>query len=94
MVVDDHKTEGLTPKEARQAGVSVVYQDLSLSATLDVADNMFLGQELRFGPFVRKRDQRREAARWLNEMGADISPAASLRPSGMRSCKRSKSPRR
>ena len=78
MVVDDHKTEGLTPKEARQAGVSVVYQDLSLAATLDVADNMFLGQELRFGPFVRKRDQRREAARWLNEMGADISPAASL----------------
>lgn len=39
---------------------------------------MFLGQELHFGPFVRKRAQRREAARWLDEMGTGIKPTASL----------------
>jgi ribose transport system ATP-binding protein len=78
MIVGDHKTEGLTPQEALEAGVSVVYQDLSLASSLDVADNMFLGQEWRTGPFVRKRAQRREAARWLREMGVEISPRAKL----------------
>ena len=78
IIVGDKKFEGLTPREARQSGVAVVYQDLSLAATLDVADNMFLGQELRFGPFVRKRAQRKEAARWLDEMGTGIKPTSSL----------------
>ena len=78
MMVGSQRYEALTPREARSAGISVVYQDLSLAATLDVADNMFLGQELRFGPFVRKRAQRREAARWLREIGTGIEPTADL----------------
>jgi ribose transport system ATP-binding protein len=78
MTLAGRQVSAMTPREARQAGIAVVYQDLSLAATLDVADNMFLGQELRWGPFVRKRAQRREAARWLAEMGAEISPTADL----------------
>jgi ribose transport system ATP-binding protein len=78
IIVGANKFDSLTPREARQAGIAVVYQDLSLAATLDVADNMFLGQELRFGPFLRKRAQRREAARWLDEMGTGIKPTAAL----------------
>ncbi|WP_131114395.1 sugar ABC transporter ATP-binding protein [Lichenihabitans psoromatis] len=78
IIVGAERFEALTPREARQAGVSVVYQDLSLAATLDVSDNMFLGQELRWGPFVRKRQQRIEARRWLETMGTDIAPTASL----------------
>jgi ribose transport system ATP-binding protein len=46
--------------------------------TLDVADNMFLGQELRFGPFVRRRAQQREAERCLRELGSEIQPTANL----------------
>ncbi|SHO65595.1 ribose transport system ATP-binding protein [Pseudoxanthobacter soli DSM 19599] len=78
MMVGVEHFDGFTPRTARQAGISVIYQDLSLAASLDVADNMFLGQELRIGPFVRKRAQRREAARWLDELGVDIRPTAAL----------------
>lgn len=78
IIVGGQRFDGLTPREARQAGIAVVYQDLSLAATLDVTDNMFLGQEMRFGPFVRKRAQRQEAARWLDEMGTGIKPTTSL----------------
>jgi ribose transport system ATP-binding protein len=78
MMVGDRRYAVLTPKTAKAAGVSVIYQDLSLALSLDVTDNMFLGKELRFGPFIRKRAQRIEAARWLAELGADISPTASL----------------
>jgi len=78
MMIGDRRHSALTPKTAHAAGVAVIYQDLSLALSLDVTDNMFLGQELRVGPFIRKRAQRAEAARWLAELGADISPTASL----------------
>lgn len=78
MIVGAEKYDGFTPKTAKQAGISVIYQDLSLATSLDVADNMFLGQELRWGPFVRRRAQRREAAEWLAALGSGIKATASL----------------
>jgi len=78
MMVGKERYEGFTPKTSKQAGISVIYQDLSLATSLDVSDNMFLGQELRFGPFVRKGAQRREAAEWLKQLGVDIRPTAAL----------------
>jgi fructose transport system ATP-binding protein len=52
-----------TPLEARQAGIETVYQDLALSPALSIADNMFLGREMRMsnarGRFFRTLDRRR-----------------------------------
>ncbi|SCX97084.1 ATP-binding cassette domain-containing protein [Paracoccus tibetensis] len=36
-----------SPLEARQAGIETVYQTLALSPALSIADNMFMGRELR-----------------------------------------------
>jgi fructose transport system ATP-binding protein len=36
-----------SPMEARAAGIETVYQNLALSPALSIADNMFLGRELR-----------------------------------------------
>ncbi|MGH6858603.1 MAG: ATP-binding cassette domain-containing protein [Phyllobacterium sp.] len=36
-----------SPMEAREAGIETVYQNLALSPALSIADNMFLGRELR-----------------------------------------------
>jgi fructose transport system ATP-binding protein len=36
-----------SPLEARQAGIETVYQNLALSPALSIADNMFLGREIR-----------------------------------------------
>ena len=46
------KLEGKTlnfksPIEARDAGIETVYQNLALSPALSIADNMFLGREIR-----------------------------------------------
>lgn len=78
MIVGTERYESFTPRAAKQAGISVIYQDLSLATSLDVADNMFLGQELKAGPFVRKRAQRKEAGEWLERLGVDIRPTAAL----------------
>src|SRR5271167_2122238 len=36
-----------SPIDAREAGIETVYQNLALSPALSIADNMFLGREVR-----------------------------------------------
>ena len=52
-----------SPLEARLAGIETVYQDLALSPALSIADNMFLGRELRksgiMGALFRTLDRSR-----------------------------------
>jgi fructose transport system ATP-binding protein len=47
-----------SPNDARKAGIETVYQNLALSPALSIADNMFLGREIRaqgfMGKFLRK----------------------------------------
>jgi fructose transport system ATP-binding protein len=43
-----------SPREARAAGIETVYQTLALSPALSIADNLFMGRELRkAGPLGR-----------------------------------------
>ncbi|WGH79988.1 ATP-binding cassette domain-containing protein [Jannaschia ovalis] len=65
-----------SPNDARQAGIETVYQTLAMSPALSIADNMFMGRELRrpgiMGSVFRKLDRKRmeELAREkLNELG-------------------------
>jgi ribose transport system ATP-binding protein len=68
----------LSPKEAREAGIAVIYQELSVIDTLDVTDNMFMNDELtRFG-FRRRRKQRHESQEWLEKLGIDMDPRTVL----------------
>ena len=50
-----------SPMDARNAGIETVYQNLALSPALSIADNMFLGRELRqqniFGRLFRTLDK-------------------------------------
>src|SRR3990170_5191365 len=41
-----------SPIEARDAGIETVYQNLALSPALSIADNMFLGREIRKPGFL------------------------------------------
>jgi fructose transport system ATP-binding protein len=65
-----------TPLEARGAGIETVYQTLAMSPALSIADNMFMGRELRkpgiMGSVFRKLDRPRMekfARAKLNELG-------------------------
>ncbi|RYI18948.1 MAG: sugar ABC transporter ATP-binding protein [Acetobacteraceae bacterium] len=65
-----------TPIEARAAGIETVYQTLAMSPALSIADNMFMGRELRapgiMGSVFRKLDRpkmERFAREKLNELG-------------------------
>jgi len=65
-----------TPIEAREAGIETVYQTLAMSPALSIADNMFMGRELRKpgwrGKYLRQLDRSKmeEMARAkLSELG-------------------------
>jgi fructose transport system ATP-binding protein len=65
-----------SPMEARLAGIETVYQNLALSPALSIADNMFLGREIRrkdfFGQLFRTLDRstmNRIAREKLSELG-------------------------
>ena len=51
-----------TPNDARAAGIETVYQTLAMSPALSIADNMFMGRELRMpgvmGKVFRRLDRR------------------------------------
>ena len=64
------------PEDARAAGIETVYQDLALAPALSIADNMFLGREVRkggpLGKWLRLLDRstmQQKAREQLNALG-------------------------
>jgi ABC-type sugar transport system ATPase subunit len=73
--LDGKMTSFRAPRDAMEAGIHTVFQDLSLCDNLDVAANLFLGKELEKGFFLRRFDHgrmRREAKTLLQELAVDI----------------------
>ncbi len=65
-----------SPIEAREAGIETVYQNLALSPALSIADNMFLGREIRAPgslgqcvPLLDRSAMQKFAREKLNELG-------------------------
>jgi fructose transport system ATP-binding protein len=47
IMLEGRQVQFKSPMEARAAGIETVYQNLALSPALSIADNMFLGREVR-----------------------------------------------
>ena len=84
-----------SPLDARQAGIETVYQSLAVSPGLDIADNLFLGREVRkpgvLGSVFRMLDRKHmkaEAQRHMSELGIatlqDIGQAVESLSGGQR----------
>lgn len=83
MTVDGEEVSFSSPRDALDAGIATVYQDLAVVGQLSVWRNFFLGQELtgRFGR-MREEEMRRVTDEQLREMGIELRnvdvPVASL----------------
>ena len=67
-----------TPKEARERGIGMIYQELNLVPDLTVAENISLGAMPRRGPFVDYRAVTARAKAVLAELDANIDPGTRL----------------
>ena len=61
-----------TPLDAQQKKIGIVYQDLALCDTLDVASNLFLGREPRKGPFLDRHAMHEKAAHILADLHVKV----------------------
>ncbi|WP_332749116.1 sugar ABC transporter ATP-binding protein [Hydrogenophaga sp.] len=63
-----------TPAKARRAGISTVFQELTILPNLTVAENLCLGRELTLGGLIDLRALRREAVQVLERTGIALDP--------------------
>lgn len=64
----------LTPKQAQEAGVAIIHQELNMCRHLSVAENMFLGREISRGLSLNNAKMEAEAKRILDDLKIDINP--------------------
>ncbi len=69
------------PRQAEDAGIRIIYQELNLVQQLSVADNVFLGREKRFGGrlgWLDNRSMERQTEQLFDRLGAAVSPRAKV----------------
>lgn len=62
------------PLSAKRLGIAVIYQELSLSPNLTVAENIYLGREPRKGPIIDRAAMEKGCADILARLGASFRP--------------------
>ena len=74
--IDGRPVSFRSPREAREAGVETVYQDLALCDQLSVWQNMYMDRELTRGPapfkLLRRREMRDNAQRLVSELAVTV----------------------
>ena len=74
ITIDGKEFHGLTPLQAKEMGVEVVYQEFNQMPSLSVAENIYL-TELRGKRIVAdQREFERKAAELFKEMNLDLNP--------------------
>lgn len=65
--------------EAEADGIVMIHQELALAEQLTVEENIFLGCELRRGPFLDRKAMRSRVRAVLAELETDIEPDARIK---------------
>ncbi len=65
-----------SPQDAQNAGISTVYQEITLCPNLTVAENMYIGRSK--GGFTNWKQMNRSAAELLDSLGIPVSPTQQL----------------
>jgi ribose transport system ATP-binding protein len=64
------------PLGGRAAGISIIYQELSLAPNLSVAENIYLGREISHSGMLARGAMRAGVGPILERLGADFAPSS------------------
>lgn len=64
----------MTPKQAQQAGVAIIHQELNMCKHLSVTENIFLGREVTGKMSLDNKKMEQEAKKILDDLKIDILP--------------------
>ena len=62
------------PRNAERRGIVMIHQEFNLAEQLSIAENIFLGRELRRGPFLDHRTMTRQAGAYLRSLNCELDP--------------------
>ena len=75
--IDGEKRKFKVPVEALKAGISVVHQEIKLSETLTVTENIFLGNLIYSGAkMVNWKEMRKRAEKMISDLQVELDPDA------------------
>ena len=63
-----------SPSRAKAAGIAMIYQELSLTPTVSIAENILAGRLPRRGLLLDRKALRVQAERWLDRVGLRYDP--------------------
>jgi len=74
IVYEGKEVEFTSPKEAQDAGIVIVHQELNMLGHLSVAQNIFIGREPKKGGFIDDARMNAEAAKLFEQLKIKINP--------------------
>lgn len=74
--LDGREVHFTHPRQATEAGIAIIHQELSLLPHRTVTENIFMGREIARRGILDKAEMRKRAAALLKRIGADIDPQA------------------
>jgi ribose transport system ATP-binding protein len=71
------------PRQAQEAGITTIYQELNLIPQLSIAENIFLGGEITRGAFLDWPEMYRRTGEMLRRLHLEIDPRAKVAALGV-----------
>jgi erythritol transport system ATP-binding protein len=75
IILDGEPVNFSSTVDARDRGISIIHQELSLAPNLNVRDNIFMGRELRTAYGVDFAEEARQTAALMASLEEDIAPS-------------------
>lgn len=72
------EVEFYSPKEAQEAGIIIVHQELNMMNHLTVAQNIFIGREMMNGKFINDNQMNQEVKKLFDKLHIDIDPSETM----------------
>jgi len=74
IILDGSPVRFSSTTDARDRGISIIHQELSLAPNLSVRDNIFMGREIRSAGGVDFAEEARQSSLLMQELEQDIDP--------------------
>ncbi|MBS6762769.1 sugar ABC transporter ATP-binding protein [Eubacterium sp. am_0171] len=78
ILYEGKEIEFTNPREAQDAGIVIVHQELNMMGHLTVAQNIFIGREIRNGILIDDKKMNEEAAKLFRRLNINIDPTESM----------------
>ncbi|HTO34117.1 MAG TPA: sugar ABC transporter ATP-binding protein [Pararhizobium sp.] len=74
IILDGQPISFASSSQARDHGISIIHQELSLAPNMNVRDNIFMGREIMMATGVDFAEEERQTRRLMQDLEEDIDP--------------------